>query len=90
MAAYKLVAAYSGVLNESAVMAVYEGNKYAAIDAVISATVQQFSQNADNISAGYAMIKKGKLDSKVLNRFTGRWEFMKELLTNLAQQNKEK
>lgn len=88
MQAYRFVAPYSGVLNEAAVQGVHEGSKYKAIDAVITSTNGQFQQQNENIAAGLEMVRKGKTNSEVLNMFTGRWEFMKDILTKLTEKQK--
>ncbi len=84
--AYKFVAAYSGVLNEAAVEAHYGGDKYKALDAIVQTTQTQIVAKDDDIRAGLEMASSGKLNDKVLNRFTGRWSFMKDILTYLTQQ----
>lgn len=87
MQAYKFVAAYSGVLNEAAVEAVYQGDKYKALDAVITATKSQFDSQRDNLKAGVEMALAGKLNAKVLDSFKGnRWEFMIDMLRGLQKQ----
>ena len=88
MQAYKFVSAYSGVLNESSVRQNYEGDKYKAIDAVIATTRQQFESQKDNISGGVEMTESGKTDSRVLDKFTGRWQFMRDTLERLVRENK--
>lgn len=90
MQAYKFVSAYSGVLNEAAVESNYDGNKYKAIDAVIATTRQQFTDQDENIIAGIEMAKSGKINSKVLNKFRGRWSFMRDTLERLVDINKQK
>lgn len=86
MQAYKMVSAYSGVLNEAAVREVYNGDHYAAMDAVISATKGEFDRNKDNIKAGLEMARSGKRNKKVMDRFGGRWQFMQPTLDLLARQ----
>ena len=88
MQAYKLVSSYSGVLNDAAVQANYAGDKYSAMDAIITSTNEQFEQQKDNIAAGLDMANKGKLNKKVMDLFTGRWEFMKNTLEGLIQNTK--
>ncbi len=83
--AYKFVSSYSGVLNEAAVQEHYDGDKYKAIDAVITTTKSQFDEQAQNIRAGLEMAKTGKRNAKILNLFKGRWDFMKDILTYLSQ-----
>ena len=85
MQAYKFVSAYSGILNEAGVDATYGGDKYKALDAVIATTRQQFDSQADNIRAGFEMVSSGKTDARVLNRFTGRWQFMRDTLERLIK-----
>lgn len=85
MQAYKFVAAYSGVLNEAAVDANYGGDKYKALDAIIQTTQAQVQAQEDNIRAGLEMVRSGKVNQNVLNKFTGRWAYMKDVLTYLAQ-----
>lgn len=84
MQAYKFVAAYSGILNESAVQSNYSNNKYKAMDAIIATTKQQFDEKKDLINAGLEMAKSKKINSKVLNDFNDRWQFMKDIILNLA------
>lgn len=88
MQAYKLVSAYSGVLNEAAVSRTYGGDRYSAIDSVITTTQSQFEGQSDNIQAGLEMVASGKRSKKVLDLFTGRWAFMKDTLDRLSQLNK--
>ena len=83
--AYKFVAAYSGVLNEIEVDAKHGGDKYKALDAVSQLARKQYTSQSDNIRAGLEMAHSGKLNEKVLNLFTGRWEFMKDILTHLTR-----
>ena len=90
MQAYKFVSAHSGVLNDSAVRNNYHGDNYSALDAVISTTQTQFNSQADNIASGLEMVAKGKSDQRILNSFSGRWEFMKDILEYLVEQNKPK
>jgi hypothetical protein len=85
--AYKLVSTYSGVLNDAAVEAHYNGDKYKAMDAVIQSTQAQIQQQKENIKVGVDMINSGKVSQKVLDQFTGRWAFMKDILTHLTEQN---
>ena len=89
MQAYKFVSSYSGVLNEAQVEANYENNKYKAIDAVIISTREQFKNQEGNIAAGIEMVKSGKTNSKVLNNFRGRWDFMRDTLERLINVNKQ-
>lgn len=88
--AYKFVAAYSGVLNEAAVEAHYGGDKYKALDAIVQTTQTQITSKDDDIRAGLEMVTSGKLNEKVLNKFTQRWSFMKDILTYLTQQYEAK
>jgi len=85
MAAYKLVAAYSGVLNEAAVQEKYAGDRYKAIDQVILATKGEFDRNSQNIAAGLEMAYSGKTDERILNKFQDRWAFMQDTLRHLAE-----
>ena len=89
MNAYKFVGAYSGVLNDLAVREIYGNDKYSAMDAVISTTKTQFDENAPKISAGLEMVNEGKKSKKVLDRFSGRWNFMKEFLERASEENKK-
>lgn len=84
MTAYKFVSAYSGVLNEASVRQNYNENNYDAMDAVVNTTKTQFDSQKSNIAAGIEMAKKGKKDKKILDEFTGRWGFMRNLLENLG------
>ncbi len=87
MNAYKFVGAYSGVLNDLAVRENYGNDKYSSMDAVISATKTQFDENAGNIAAGLEMVKSGKTSKKVLDRFSGRWNFMGNFLERASLEN---
>jgi len=88
MQAYKFVGAYSGVLNEAMVDGKYEGNKYGAMDAVITSTRAEFDRQYDNIDAGLAMVESGKANQKVMSKFNGRWEFMRDILDALLRKQK--
>ncbi len=90
--AFKLVSAYSGILNEAAVRQNYSEDHYKAMDSVITVTRQQFSEERQRtIAEGIGMAAEGKRDERVLGKFTGRWSFMKNLLKNLSDREaKEK
>jgi len=85
MQAFRLVAPYSGILNEADVQGKYEGNHYGAVDAVISTTTTQYNGQKPNIAAGLKMVLKGEKDKKVLDNFTGRWSFMRDTLDGLLR-----
>jgi len=85
MLAYKLASAYSGVLNDASVQVNHQNDKYAAMDAVISATRTQFEQQVENINAGVEMVNSGSLDERILNKFGGRWAFMRDTLEGLIK-----
>lgn len=89
MQAYRLASAYSGILNEAAVREVCDGDHYTAIDKVITATKGEFDRNKDNIKAGLEMARSGKKSDKVLSKFAGRWEFMRDTLSYLAGQREK-
>ena len=89
MAAFKFASAYSGVLNRAAVVQTYNENPYRAMDAVIETTRAQFDANYQHIGAGVEMARKGKKEQKLLNEFKGRWQFMGDLLKNLAERKDE-
>lgn len=88
MQAYKFVAAYSGVLNDSQVEATYSGDKYKALDAIITTTKTEFDNQKANIQAALAYAEKGKTSEKVMNRFTGRWAFMKDTVDRIVSGGK--
>ncbi len=88
MTAFKFASAYSGVLNQAAVMQKYDENPYKAMDAVIETTTTQFNQQGDKIMAGLDMAGKGKKIERLLNEFQGRWGFMRNILENLADRKK--
>lgn len=83
MQAFKFCSAYSGVLNEAEVQANYNGDKYATMDALIQSTRGEFERQQDNIAAGIEMANQGKKNTKILNKFQGRWKFMKNTLEGL-------
>lgn len=85
MQAYKLVSAYSGVLNEADVREKFGGDHYKAIDTVITSTQGEFARQKENIAAGLEMVGEGRKDKKVLGRFNGRWRFMKDTLEGLLE-----
>lgn len=85
MTAFKFVAAYSGILNEALVRQVYDENHYKAMDAVVDTTRTQIDGNKDVIAAGINMAGKGRKDKKLLDGFSGRWQFMRNLLESLAE-----
>ena len=87
MTAFKFASAYSGILNPAAVMQVYGENPYKAMDAVIETTKTQFDSQKDLIAAGLEMARQGQEKQKILNEFSGRWGFMRNLLENLSKKN---
>mgnify|MGYP002639729508 CR=1 FL=1 len=87
MQAYKFVAAYSGVLNDSAVHNNFGGDKYKALDDIITTTKTQYDGQSENIAAGLEMVAKGKTNAKVLDLFQGRWQFMKDTLEGIVSMN---
>lgn len=89
MQAYKLVSTHSGVLNEAMVKNVYNGDRYAAMNALISTTQQQFAQKEGEIMAGIEMVRKGRKEAKVMNAFTGRWQFMRDTLDSLTKKGEK-
>ena len=89
MQAYKLVSAYSGVLNDVAVNANYSGDRYSAMDAIASAISAQFVEKAEALAKGLDMVGRGKTDEKILNLFTGRWKFMQDSLKGLVEEQKK-
>ncbi|MEK6879199.1 MAG: hypothetical protein AABY22_06295, partial [Nanoarchaeota archaeon] len=90
--AWKFVSAYSGILNEHAVRqnANYNGDRYKVMDALIQGTRNQFEQQQQPIEAGMNMVAGGELKESVMNRFSGRWGFMRETLQSLLEKNKQK
>lgn len=87
MQAFKFVGAYSGILNELAVREKYGNDKYSALDAVISSTKTQYESQSENIASGLYIANEGKKLKNVLDKFDGRWGFMKNLLEKAAEQN---
>lgn len=85
MTAFKFAAAYSGILNEALIRQSYDENHYNAMDAVIDTTKAQFDNKKEHIASGIGMARKGKKDKKLLDEFSGRWSFMKDLLESLAE-----
>lgn len=85
MQAYKFVSAQSGILNEAAVTNNYNADRYAAMDAIIVATQEQFREKEVDICAGLQMVSSGKLNQRILDIFSGRWGFMKSLLVDLLK-----
>jgi hypothetical protein len=77
---FKFVGAYSGILNDIAVRENFGNDKYAAIDAVNQVTHGQFDLQIDNISAGLKLIGEKKKSKKVLDKFNGRWKFMRDFI----------
>ncbi len=90
MVAFKFIGAYSGILNEAKVMGDYDESHYDAMDAVVLTTKAQFDANKDVIAAGVHMVKLGKKEKKLLDRFSGRWSFMKNLLEELVGRENKK
>lgn len=86
MVAFKFVGAYSGILNEALVEQNYDGDKYKAMEGVIEATRSQFNEKDSHIAAGLGMAQQGKKNSKLLNEFSGRWSFMRNMLEKLAEE----
>jgi hypothetical protein len=89
MSAFKFVGAYSGILNEVKVREHYDNDKYSAIDAVVQATKTQYDSQFENISAGIYMINEGKKSKKILDKFDGRWKFMRSFLENAIDSQKD-
>ena len=58
------------------------------MDAVIATTKAQFDAKKDYLVAAFYMINKRKKDKKILDEFSGRWSFMKSILENVAEKNK--
>ena len=88
LTAFKFTSACSGILNEALVRQNYEENHYKAMDAVIETTRSEFDGQGDNIAAGIGMVESGKLNKKLLQEFSGRWGFMKDLLETLSERQK--
>jgi hypothetical protein len=89
MQAFKLVSAYSGILNDAAVQNTYNNDKYAAVDAVINTTKTQFDEQEKNIYAGLKMAESGKTNAKVLGLFKGRWGFMQDTLEHIVDSDEK-
>ena len=89
MTAFKFASAYSGVLNQALVRQTYDENPYRAMDAVVETTKAQFKEKEDEIAAGIAMASEGKKERKVLDKFNERWQFMGNVLENLAERQNE-
>ncbi len=85
MLAFKYVGAYSGILNESKVRNEYAENPYTAMEAAIATTEAQFEAKKNNIAAAIEMNKKKKKEKKLLDEFSGRWSFIKDILETLAE-----
>ena len=90
MQAFKFVGAYSGILNDLAVRENYANDKYSALDAVIQTTKTQYESHIENISAGLQMINTGKKSKKVLDKFNGRWGFMRNFIEKATEQEAKK
>ncbi len=86
MQAFKFVGAYSGILNDMAVRENFGNDKYSAMDALIQTTSTQYNSQVENISAGLGMIADGKKSKKILDKFSGRWGFMKSFLDKASEQ----
>jgi len=89
MTALKFTSAYSGVLNEANVRENYGEDHYKAMDAVIDTTRTQLLDKEDAMAAGIDMASKDLKDQKVLDVFSGRWEFMRNMLESLADRAKK-
>lgn len=89
MQAFKFVGAYSGILNDIAVKEVYTNDKYSALDAVIQTTQTQYDSQKENIAGGLGMVYEGKKSKKVLDKFSGRWGFMRDFLEKATEQNQK-
>ena len=90
MTAFKFVSAYSGILNDAEVRQNHNENYYRAMDAVIETTRREFDEKERYIAAGLGMAEKGIENQKLLDAFSGRWQFMKEILANYADKNRKK
>jgi hypothetical protein len=89
MFAFKFAGAYSGILNEALVRQEYDEDHYKAMDAVIGMTKSQFENQKENIAAGLEMASEGKKYKKILDKFTGRWNFMHDLLEQLVDRQQK-
>ncbi|MDP4012583.1 MAG: AAA family ATPase [Candidatus Nanoarchaeia archaeon] len=88
MQAFKFISAYSGILNEALVRQTYGEDHYKAMDAVITTTQTEFSDDRKGkIAAAFALAAKGKKSEKLAGEFTGRWSFMKNLFERVADEN---
>lgn len=80
-AAY-LVGAQSGVLHPSAVSTHYNENNYAAMHAVVEGIRGEFATKEDVLKQAIRSAQDGKLKHE--EEFTGRWAYMKEILSNVS------
>ncbi len=86
---FTLAGAYSGVLNPMEVNQNHYGNPYIAMQAIAQGIKKEFEDRKDLISASIGMAQDGKLESKILNEFKGRWSFMKALLEETAKHSRQ-
>jgi hypothetical protein len=84
-AAY-LIGAQSGVLHPSAIDRHYDGNSYAAMQAVIDGIRAELVQKQDVLHQSIASAQKGTL--KYTKDFTGRWAYMKDILERTSREAK--
>lgn len=85
MTAFKFTSAYSGILNEAAVRQNKDEDHYKAMDDVIVSTTAEFDKEKNDIAAGLEMARSGKKDQRLLEKFKGRWAFMRNLLESLVE-----
>ena len=55
------------------------------MDAVVDTTRTQIDGKKELIAAGINMSRRRRKDKKLLDGFSGRWQFMRNLLENSAE-----
>ena len=86
-AAY-LIGAQSGVLHPAAIDTHYNCNPYEAMEAVIAGIRTEFSNQVETLHQAISQAQKGKLAH--LDKFSGRWEYMKDILQRASGKIKAK
>ncbi len=80
LTAFKIVAPYSGMLDEQWVKNHYLGNQQFAIDVITEKISEEITTRKDAMSEAYLEASKGSLSEVQKNRFKDRWSFFADFL----------
>ena len=86
-AAY-IIGAQSGVLSPAAIDATFNSNPYAAMRAVVEGIRGEFAAKSDLLQQSIHAAAQGNTNG--LDQYTGRWAFMRDVLTDAANNARER